>query len=249
MNISFIIPCLNCENFIANSVYKLEKKLKKIKSINYELIFIDDGSVDKTKEILKKYTSKKIRVLKNFQNLGKSASLIKGIKASKKSKIVIIDCDLPYFSYLDLILKNLKNGCFTYINRRSPKSKLKNRNMNLYQISRFFIGRIICFLLNLFFFNNKIGDTQAGLKAFPKPKKLKNMKFVSKKFFLDAELMILFYRANAKMISIPVNYKIYSKSTIKILSFENFVYLYELFKIILFYRIIKTKKFNFNSIA
>ena len=244
MNVSFIIPCLNCENFIENTVHKLVKKLKKIKNINYELIFIDDGSVDKTEKILKKYTSKKIRVFKNIKNLGKSASLIKGIKASKKSKIVIIDCDLPYFSYLETVLKKLKNNSFTYINRKSPKSKLRNKNMNLYQISRFFIGRIICFLLSLFFFNDKIGDTQAGLKAFPKPKNLRNIKFISKKFFLDAELMILFYRAKAQMVSIPVNYKIYSKSTIKILSFENFVYLYELLKIILFYKF-TNKKFIF----
>ena len=248
MNVSFIIPCLNCENFIDNTVHKLIKKLKKIKNINYELIFIDDGSVDKTEKILKKYTSKKIRVFKNTKNLGKSASLIKGIRASKKSKIVIIDCDLPYFSYLETVLKKLKNNSFTYINRKSPKSKLRNKKMNLYQISRFFIGRIICFLLSLFFFNDKIGDTQAGLKAFPKPKNLKNIKFISKKFFLDAELMILFYRAKAQMVSIPVNYKIYSKSTIKILSFENFVYLYELLKIILFYKF-TNKNSTFNSIS
>lgn len=248
MNVSFIIPCLNCENFIENTVHKLIKKLKKIKNINYELIFIDDGSVDKTEKILKKYTSRKIRVFKNIKNLGKSASLIKGIKASKKSKIVIIDCDLPYFSYLESVLKNLKNNSFTYINRKSPKSKLKNKKMNLYQISRFFIGKIICFLLSLFFFNDKIGDTQAGLKAFPKPKNLRNIKFISKKFFLDAELMILFYRAKAQMVSIPVNYKIYSKSTIKILSFENFVYLYELLKIILFYKF-TNKNSNFSLIS
>ena len=248
MDVSFIIPCLNCENFIENTVQKLIKKLKKIKNINYELIFIDDGSVDKTEKILKKYTSKKIRVFKNIKNLGKSASLIKGIRASKKSKIVIIDCDLPYFSYLETVLKKLKNNSFTYINRKSPKSKLSNKKMNLYQISRFFIGRIICFILSLFFFNDKIGDTQAGLKAFPKPKNLKNIKFISKKFFLDAELMILFYRAKAQMVSIPVNYKIYSKSTIKILSFENFVYLYELLKIILFYKF-TNKNSNFSLIS
>ena len=248
MNVSFIIPCLNCEKFIENTVQKLIKKLKKIKNINYELIFIDDGSVDNTGEILKKHISKKIRVLKNIKNLGKSASLIKGIRASKKSKIVIIDCDLPYFSYLESILKNLRNDSFTYINRKSSKSKLKNKKLNLYQISRFFIGRVICYLLSLFFFDNKIGDTQAGLKAFPKPKNFKNIRFISKKFFLDAELMILFYKAKTQMVSIPVNYKIYSNSTIKILSFQNFIYLYELLKIILFYKF-TNKNFKFNLMS
>ena len=89
MNVSFIIPCLNCENFIENTVQKLIKKLKKIKNINYELIFIDDGSVDNTVEILKKHIKKKIKVLKNIKNLGKSASLIKGIRLQKNLKLLL----------------------------------------------------------------------------------------------------------------------------------------------------------------
>ena len=95
--------------------------------------------------------------------------------------------------------------------------------------------------MNLFFFNSKIGDTQAGLKGFKKPKNFNKLRFISKKFFLDAELMILFYRSNIKMLSIPVNYRIYSSSTIKIIAFDNFKYLFELTKVILFYKLIKTK--------
>ena len=60
--------------------------------------------------------------------------------------------------------------------------------------------------------------------------------------------MILFYRAKAQMVSIPVNYKIYSNSTIKILSFQNFIYLYELLKIILFYKF-TNKNFKFNLMS
>ena len=205
MNISFIIPCLNCESFIERNIQKLQKKLKKMKKINYELIFINDGSKDKTGKILKKYSSNRIKVIQNGKNMGKSASLIRGVRASKKNNIVIIDCDLPYFKYLDFILKNLNRYRFIYINRKSKKSKLISKNLNLYQISRFFIGRIICLILNLFFFNSNTGDTQAGLKAFAKPKNLK-INFISKGF-LDAELMILFNKSNIKMLSVPVSYK------------------------------------------
>ncbi len=241
MNISFIIPCLNCESFIESNIQKLQKKLKKMKKINYELIFINDGSIDKTGKILKKYSSKRIKVIQNDKNMGKSASLIRGVMASKKSNIVIIDCDLPYFKYLDFIIKNLNKYQFIYINRKSKKSKLISKNLNLYQISRFFIGRIICLILNLFFFNSNTGDTQAGLKAFAKPKNLRKIKFISKKFFLDAELMILFNRSNIKMLSVPVSYKIYTKSSIKIISYENLVYLFELIKIIFYYKFLNNK--------
>ena len=235
MNISFIIPCLNCSKFIENKIKKLLQKLKKNQIINYEIILIDDGSTDETLKILKRHASKKIRIIKNKKNIGKSASLIKGIKTSKMSKIIMIDCDLPYFNYFELILRKLNKEKFIYINRKSEKSKLIGKNLNLYQISRFFIGRIICLILNMFFFDKNIGDTQAGLKAFSKPKNFNKINFISKKFFLDAELMILFNRSRIDMISIPVNYKIYTNSSIKILSLENFIYLFELSKIIFHY--------------
>ena len=241
MNISFIIPCLNCSKFIGNTIKRLHKKLKRKRIIDYEIILIDDGSTDETFKILKKYASKKIRIIRNKKNIGKSASLIKGIKLSKMSKIVLIDCDLPYFNYFELILRKLDKEKFIYINRKSEKSKLIGKNLNLYQIARFFIGRIICLILNIFFFDKNIGDTQAGLKAFSKPKNFNKIQFVSKKFFLDAELMILFNRSNIDMISIPVNYKIYTNSSIKILSIENFIYLFELTKIIFYYNFFKKK--------
>ena len=57
--------------------------------------------------------------------------------------------------------------------------------------------------------------------------------------------MILFHRSRAKMFSMALKYKIYSNSTIKLFAVENFIYLLELFKIILFYKFNKTKKVIF----
>lgn len=238
MSVSIIIPCFNCQRIIKDSIIKLQKKFKKIK---YELIFIDDGSSDNTVKIIDSFVLKNIKLIKNHKNIGKSESLRKGINIAKYNRVILIDCDLPYFKYLDTVLDKLKTESFIYINRKSKKSKVINKNLNLYQFSRYIIGRSICYLLNLFFFNSKIGDTQAGLKGFKKPKNFNKLRFISKKFFLDAELMILFYRSNIKMLSIPVNYRIYSSSTIKIIAFDNFKYLFELTKVILFYKLIKTK--------
>lgn len=245
MNVSFIIPCLNCEDFIQSTVIKLYKHLKNFKKINYEIIFIDDGSFDKTGIILKKFLSKKIKLITNPKNIGKSASLIKGINASRYNKILIIDCDLPYFQYLKIVLNKLQSNEFIYINRKSKKSKLLSKNLNFYQIARVNISKIICRIINSFFFDFYIGDTQAGLKAFTKPKNFNKISFLSKKFFLDAELMILFYQSKVKMLSIPVKYKIYTKSSIKIFSFENFIYIYEFVKIIFYYKIFKKKFLQF----
>tara|TARA_Y100000591_G_scaffold182836_1_gene157885 strand:+ start:813 stop:1556 length:744 start_codon:yes stop_codon:yes gene_type:complete len=246
MNISFVIPCYNCEKIIQNSLKKLIKKLSKLKISKFEIIVIDDGSTDNTYKSLKLLKNKKIKIIKNISNLGKSSSLIKGIKKTLYKKIILSDSDLPYFEYLPKLIKLLNKNHLVYIDRKSPKSKLKTKKLNLYQICRYFIGRIVCLIINLTLLNKDTGDTQAGLKGFIKPKSFNNFNFISKKFFFDAELMTLFYRSNAKLASIPLKYKIYTNSTIKLIAFENFIYLYELLKMILFYRFNKVKKINFN---
>ncbi len=241
MKISFIIPCLNAASIIENSLKKLTNILRKMDIKTYELILIDDGSKDDTSKIIKGIRNKKIKLITNQYNLGKSSSLIIGIRKSKFDRVIIWDCDLPYLENIDKVMKNLRNNDIVYINRRSKESKLKRKKMNLYQVCRYFIGSIVCSVLDRLLLNKDTGDTQAGLKGFRKPKNFKQIKFLSKKFFFDAELMILFFRSNYKMKSIPLKYEIYANSTIKLIALENFVYLFELLKIILFYKFFKIK--------
>ena len=241
MNLSFIIPCLNSEKIIRKSINKLVNKLNQ-KKIIHELIIINDGSVDKTLEELKKIKNKNIRIISNSKNLGKSTSLIKGIKLSKYKKIILIDCDMPYFEYLDKLISLLKNNDFVYINRRSLKSKVSSKDLNFYQICRQYIGSTICFFLNLFLLDRNVGDTQAGLKGFSKPKNFNKIRFLSSKFFFDAEIMVLFYRSKIKLKPIILKYKIYKESSIKLFAIENFIYLFELIKVIVHYLFERKKR-------
>ena len=245
MGLSLIIPCYNYENSVVANYDKLKKKIDNIKE-NVEIIFIDDGSTDNTYKKLKnlKKKNKTIKVLKNSINQGKSFSLILGIKKSKYDKIVIYDCDLPYFNYFNKVIAALEKHSLVYINRKSKKSNLKTKKINFYQLMRFLIGRTMCLFINFSCLNLGIGDTQAGLKAFIKPKKFKKIKFKSKKFFFDAEIMIIFYLLKKNMKYIPVEYSIPKDSTIKIFEFKNFLYLYELLKVIIYYKLVSKKKYT-----
>ena len=123
---SFVIPCYNCGDFIEKNISKLQHKLKKL-NIKYELILIDDGSSDKTFKIINYISlkNKLIKVIKNKKNTGKSYSSIKGIHKSKFRNIILIDCDLPYFSSLKNIIFSLeKDNQLVIINRKIKESKL-----------------------------------------------------------------------------------------------------------------------------
>ena len=237
---SLIIPCYNCSEFIEKNIIKLIRKLNNF-NIKYEIILIDDGSTDKTLEILKKINLniKKIKILKNNFNIGKSFSSIKGIKISKYQKIILIDCDLPYFSDLKNIIFELNKGYdLVTINRKMEQSKLISKNLNLYQITRYIIGGLIA-IINLKVLKLKIkgGDSQAGLKGFKKFKNFNKVKFLSKKFFFDLELISLYSKKRLSIKSVKTNYSVPSKSSIKIFNFsKNFEILCELLKVIKKYK-------------
>ncbi len=85
--VSCIIPAYNEEKRIENvleSVYQ--------HPLIDELVVIDDASKDNTSEVVKKY--KDITFIKNEKNLGKSKTIVVGVKASKNDILFFLDADL-----------------------------------------------------------------------------------------------------------------------------------------------------------
>ena len=226
--VSFIIPCYNAETFIKKNLVLLTKKIKSLK-LTYQIILIDDGSQDNTYLILKNIIKKDkyINLIKNKKNIGKSYSLLKGIKKSKYQNIVMIDCDLPYFKSLNKIIYFLKKNIdLVIINRKLKESKLANKKLNPYQVIRYFLGAIIA-LINkkILKINIEGGDTQAGLKGFKKNSYFVRNNFISKKFFFDLELIHLFSKKKLKIVSIKTIFDINKNSSIRIFNFKNNYYI------------------------
>ncbi|MDP3982648.1 MAG: glycosyltransferase family 2 protein [bacterium] len=94
-NISIVIPVNNEEESLPSLYGELSTVLKKLKA-DYEIIFINDGSTDKSQEILvdlKKQDSN-IKIIKFRANFGKSAALSAGFGKATKETIVMLDADL-----------------------------------------------------------------------------------------------------------------------------------------------------------
>ncbi|HZH88637.1 MAG TPA: glycosyltransferase family 2 protein [Chitinophagaceae bacterium] len=96
MDLSIVIPLLNEEESLPELTEWINKVVER-ESLNYEIIFIDDGSQDNSWEVIEKLKTKypeRIRGFRFQRNYGKSAALNVGFKATKGRVVVTMDADL-----------------------------------------------------------------------------------------------------------------------------------------------------------
>ncbi|MDD5826675.1 MAG: glycosyltransferase family 2 protein [Bacilli bacterium] len=94
--LSIIVPCYNEEQALPFFYQEIDKVSKELKELNFELIFINDGSKDKTLEVLKEYHKKdrRVRYISFSRNFGKEAAMYAGLEPSKGDYVTIMDADL-----------------------------------------------------------------------------------------------------------------------------------------------------------
>ena len=94
--LSVIVPCYNEEAVIAESYSRLKKVLDGITTLQTEIIFINDGSKDRTAEMLSAIAAadKQVKVLHFSRNFGHQPAVTAGIHNCTSDLAVIIDADL-----------------------------------------------------------------------------------------------------------------------------------------------------------
>jgi glycosyltransferase involved in cell wall biosynthesis len=95
IQISVVVPVFNEEGNLPVLIPKLMEVLKGI-GLSYEMIFVDDGSSDGSRKILKEMASQYpfLRVLRLKENRGLSTALVAGMREARGEKIVTLDSDL-----------------------------------------------------------------------------------------------------------------------------------------------------------
>ena len=94
--ISIVIP-MYYEELVAENCYtRISDVLKKLENYEYEIIFVNDGSKDKTLEILENFANndKNIKIISFSRNFGQQAAITAGLKEVTGDVVVIIDADL-----------------------------------------------------------------------------------------------------------------------------------------------------------
>lgn len=158
--ISFVIPAKNEEGSLAILFQRIKESFRKIK-YPFEVIFVDDGSTDRTLEIMNKIRTKdkRAKIISLRGNFGKSIALRSGFEHAKGNIIITMDADLQDDPVeIPRFLKKIEEG-YDLVSgwkkvRHDPPSKV---------IPSRILNRIITFATGL-----TIHDTNCGYKAYTK---------------------------------------------------------------------------------
>ena len=94
--LSVVIPCYNEEEVIGETMKRLKSFCAGLVDMRVELIFVDDGSRDRTRELLRGFAAEdeRIRVVGFARNFGHQIAVTAGIDAALGDAVVLIDADL-----------------------------------------------------------------------------------------------------------------------------------------------------------
>lgn len=125
--LSVVVPCYNEEKIIENSAMTIKKYLDGIQ-YDFEIIFVDDGSKDKTLEKLIKLSRETLcfKYISFSRNFGKESAMLAGLKSAKGDCVVIMDADLQHPPELiQDMLQKYEEGYDQVIARRNRKGDSK----------------------------------------------------------------------------------------------------------------------------
>ena len=203
---SVIVPVFNEQGRIEPFLKELEKEIKN----DWEIIFVDDGSKDKTADLIKKSGIKNLRIISYDINKGKGYAVKKGVEASTGKLVIFIDADDSIHpSQIDKMVRSLKEHDFVAGDRSAKESDVQQ------PLFRKFFG----FCFNTYsnaLFGLSINDKLCGFKGFRSSiaKKLfSNLK--SNRWIFDIEIFFKAKKHGIKLHQIPINWIYKDKSKMK----------------------------------
>lgn len=206
--VSVIIPAFNEEENISSIINKTKKIFD---DMEHEIIVVDDGSTDSTKERVRATDAV---LIEHKENLGYGRSLKDGIRAAKYDTVGIIDADGSY-APKDLLklLPELEN-CDMVIGKREGKVV----KMQLMRGA----GKFVLKKLGNFLSNSRIEDINSGLRVFKKKDIIRYFHLLSDKFSFTATSTLAYLNDGLSVKFMPVSYSKRSGGKSKIRPWRDF---------------------------
>jgi glycosyltransferase involved in cell wall biosynthesis len=185
IDFSLILPCYNEEKYLASSIQQIVSVLNST-AYSYEIIFVDDMSLDETRKIIDRFVASPAthsRRIFNKHNIGRGGTVMRGIRRAHGKWVGFIDIDLEVGAhYIPYCLASLAEGASVVTGLRIYKISLRGIFRHL--ASKCY-GGLVRFLLKL-----PLHDTETGFKFFDRSAVLPLLSQVKETgWFWDTEIM------------------------------------------------------------
>ena len=195
MNLSVIIPVYNEEGHI----HEILRRVYATKMAK-EIIVVDDGSMDGTRNILKKLNGKKnVRVIAHERNQGKGAAVVTGLKAAKGDVLLIQDADLEYHPRdYPALLQPIKEGVADVV----YGSRFLGGHHRVTMFWHLVANKMLTFITNILY-NTILTDMETGYKVFRR-EVIDGMIIRAKRFNFEPEFTAKVIKRNHRIFEVPI---------------------------------------------
>jgi glycosyltransferase involved in cell wall biosynthesis len=197
MKISVIIPAYN----EAATILEILKRVQSTAIAN-EILVVDDGSTDGTREILKKIVeTEAIRVIYHERNQGKGAAVVSGIRQATGDVMIIQDADLEYDprEYPDL-LKPIQEGLADVVYGSRFLGAARRATMYWHMLA----NKLLTFLTNILY-NTILSDMETGYKVF-KREVVQGMQIRARGFEFEPEFTAKILKRKVRIFEVPIGF-------------------------------------------
>jgi glycosyltransferase involved in cell wall biosynthesis len=197
--ITIIIPCYN----EVKTIEIIVNKILKLNKYEFEIIIVDDYSIDGTREILKDKLSNKVSlIIYNEKNYGKGYCIKKGIEQSNGNIILIQDADLEYDpnDYPKLINPIINNYADVVYGSRFVGGDEKRVLFFWHTVA----NKILTLMSNIFS-NLNLTDMECGYKVF-RAEVFKKIKLKQNRFGFEPEITAKISKMNIRIFEVGVSY-------------------------------------------
>lgn len=195
-SLSVLMPIFNEEKTVEQALIMVLKRPEV-----YEIIIVDDGSTDCSREVVKNLRNRKIKMICHKKNMGKGSAIRTGIKSAHGKYLIIQDGDLEYYpSDYPKMLKILEKQQSDFVigTRWGGNNK---RGYALAQLGNWYLTT----LTNLLF-GCRLSDSYTCYKIGP-VNLWKKLKLKSNRFEIEAEIVTKIVQNGYKIQEVPIRYK------------------------------------------
>ncbi len=197
MKLSVIVPVFNEKATVAEILDRIRAT-----NLDIELIVVDDGSTDGTREVLKQLTGKIDHLLLQPANRGKGAALKAGFAAATGDVLIIQDADLEYDpeDYAELLKPIEKASADLVLGSRLTGA----RPQRAYYYWHYVGNRLITFIARVLY-NTTLSDIYTCYKVFRR-EQLVGLDVKSDGFEFDAEFLAILLKRRLVVYEVPISY-------------------------------------------